>query len=234
MAVLTDRASLLRAFYRLTATSATDGALSEHDNTTNEAVYQHLQYGLNDAQQYLIRAGLSDRWVKESSTLTWSGTEATDAGRYVALESDFLRLAGDAGVSALHQPNGRRWGRLIEYRDHLRAGQNRYWLQNERLWITPGSNPPSDLEMDFIFRLPTLADSTTIDFPEDDRPLVIAYAADSAQAEAWLPGGAEMRQNISANLRRRKDQAWSRARRTRRARKLRPSTMFGSHWHAPA
>src|SRR3990167_10811851 len=95
MSIYTDRASLARGFYRLTATSSTNPALIEKDSTTLQAVYQFLQYGLWDAQAWLIDCGMGDRWVSVSSALTWSGADASDGGRYVSLPSDFLRAIGD-------------------------------------------------------------------------------------------------------------------------------------------
>ena len=66
-ATLTDRDSLERAFYRLVNTDATDDALTEHDDgETLEAVYQALQSGVWDAQEWLIHSGLRGRWLTAS------------------------------------------------------------------------------------------------------------------------------------------------------------------------
>ena len=84
MAVLTNLASMQRAFYRLTDTAADDDSLIEHDDSTLEGVNQFLQYGLNDAQDYMMDCGLSDRWVSQATAITsWSGTESDRASFFV-------------------------------------------------------------------------------------------------------------------------------------------------------
>lgn len=205
--VLTTRDSLVRAFYRLTGTSATNPALIEHDGAnTLEAVYQFLQYGLWDAQAFLMDAGLVNRWVTTSSALTpFLGAEADDGGRYIALPADFLKLAGDDYESALRYPNGTKWGHLIDFEDRHRHRGNCYWLQGDganlwRLWIARGASPPSTMVCDYHHRLATLADATTVDFPTEHRALPVAFAADRAMTDAWLPGDQEMQAKIAKNL----------------------------------
>ncbi|MCR4338643.1 MAG: hypothetical protein NUW01_02025 [Gemmatimonadaceae bacterium] len=228
--VLTDRASLARGFYRLTATSNTNPALIEHDSTSLEAVYQFLQYGLWDAQEYMIDSGMTDRWVTTSSALSFSGADSTDGGRYVSLPSDFLRLAGDEKRSALRYPTGQRWGVLGDFDDRHRYRGNVYWLQNEKLWVAPGASPPSTLVMDYHHQLATLADSTTVDFPTQHRALIVAYAAERASNDAWLPGGMEQAAMISANLLKRQREAKRRARRTDGPKKMKRRASAGTHW----
>ena len=230
MSVLTDRASLKRAFYRLTGVSDDNGALTENDASTLEAVYQFLQYGAWDAQAFLIDCGMGDRWVTRSSTLSWSGSDAVDGGRYTALPSDFLRLAGDEEISALAKPNGGRWGRLVEGRYRGEAIGDYYWLWNDRLYIAQGSAPPSDLVLEYHHKLATLADASTVDMPSEHLPLVVAYAAERAQADLWLPGDMEQRANIIANLARLKKLAWVRSRRHGGPRKMRAKRDIGTHW----
>ena len=140
---LTDRASLARAFSRLTATSPDNNAFTEFDNATGEALYQFLQYGLWDAQAWLIDAGLADRWVSVSSALTWSGADSSDGGRYATLPSDFLRAIGDDHRSCLRVPGSSPWGQQVDLRDRFNSASNRYWLQDETIWITKGSTPPT-------------------------------------------------------------------------------------------
>src|SRR3972149_2625074 len=110
--VLTDRASLARAFYRLTATSSTNPGLIEHDSSTLETLYQYLQYGAWDAQEYMIDSGFTDRWLTTSSALTFSGSDASGGGRDASLPSPLLRLAGEEHRSALRYPHRRRRGGL--------------------------------------------------------------------------------------------------------------------------
>lgn len=234
MSVLTDRASLARAFYRLTATSATNPALIEHDSSSLETLYQYLQYGAWDAQEYMIDAGLGATWVTTSSTLTFSGADST-GGKYVALPSDFLRLAGDDEASALRQPGGTRWGLLIPFEERRRAYGNKYWLQGDganlwRIWLARGASPPSDLVCDYHHRLATLADSTAVDFPTQHRALIVAFAADRAQTDSWLPGDMEMQAKIASNLVKLKKEVMRRARVTDGPKRMKIYRSGSTHW----
>lgn len=234
--VLTARASLARAFYRLTATSSTNPALIEQDGSeTLEAVYQFLQYGIWDAQEWMLDCGLKGYWVKTSSTLSFSGADATDGGRYVALPSDFMRLAGDRYDSALRSPGGTRWGRLIDFEDRRTRSRDCYWLQTTtsntwRLWITPGSSPPSDLVADYHYLHATLADATTVEFPTQHRALIVAFAADRAMSDAWLPGDEGMQAKIAANLMKQKREADRRVRLSHGPKKRRMRSTGATHW----
>ena len=230
MAVLTNLASMQRAFYRLTDTASDDDSLIEHDDSTLEGVNQFLQYGLNDAQDYMMDCGLSDRWVSQATAITsWSGTESDDGGRYKALESDFFRLSGDDMTSALRKIDGTRWGHLVDFRDRFKVRGNRYWLQGENLWIARGASPPASLIYDYHHRLPTLS-SATVDFPSEDRPLIVAFAAERAMQDSWLPGGEEMMVKIQATRRACEQRAFRRPRRSRTMRKLRPKPTVGTHY----
>lgn len=236
MSVLTDRASLARAFYRITATSATNPALIEHDASTLEAVYQFLQYGLWDAQEWLMDCGLLNRWVTTSSTLTFSGSDASNGGRYTALPAEFMRLAGDEHDSALHSPNGTKWGRLIDWKDRRRAGPTAYWLESTtsnvwRLWIGPGASPPTGMVLDY-HALATLDASATVEFPSQHRGLIVAFAADRAMSDSWLPGDAEMQAKIAANLMKLKRESERRVRQSHGPKKRRMRVSGGSHYWA--
>ena len=231
MAVLTNLASLQRAFYRITDTASDDDSLIEHDDSSLEAVNQFLQYGLNDAQDYLMDCGRSERGVSQATAITsWSGTESDDGGRYKALESDFFRLAGDDMTSALRKIDGTRWGSLVDFRDRFRVRGNRYWLQGTNLWSARGANPPASLIYDYHHRLPTLS-SATVDFPSEDRPLIVAYAAERAMEDSWLPGGQEMEAKIRNKVRTCEQRAFRRSRRSRTPRKLRPKPTLGTHYY---
>lgn len=240
--VLTDRASLVRAFYRLTATSATNPALIEHDGSaTLEAVYQFLQYGLWDAQAFLMDAGLSSHWITTSAALSsWSGSDSTTGGRYQALPADFMRLAGDLHTSALHYPDGTRWGTYCDYLDGRTARGDYYWLRAAgtsspdvwNLWIAPSASPQSTLVADYHHRHATLADGTTIDFPTEFRALPVAFAADRAMTDAWLPGDMEMQAKISSNLAKLKKEAQRRVRLSRGPKKIRTNRTGATHWWA--
>lgn len=235
---LTDRASLLRELFRLTDTESDDEFLTEHDSGTLEGAYLALQHGIWNAQEYMINQGLSDWWVTQSSTITtsdWQGTDAADGGRYVDFAdvgaSDFLRLAGDETRSALRQPNGTRWGHLIDFENRFDYRGQRYWLQGTQLWITRGASPPNDLIFDYHYEHATLADSTTVTFPKLARPLIPAEAAVYAMEQAWLPGGQEMEAKLLRNLRTQRQKARSIARRDRGPRKMTPKPMVGTHYY---
>jgi hypothetical protein len=229
--VLTDRASLVRAFFRLVASSSDNPAMTEHDSDTLEAVYQFLQYGAWDAQAWLLDCGLADRWVSVSSALTWSGSDSADGGRYAALPADFLRAIGDDNRSCLRVPGSDVWGSQVDFRDRWTGGSNRYWFQDEYLWISKGSAPLSGLCLDYHEQLATLEDSTTVDFPSAHRALIVAYAADRAATDAWLPGDLEMQAKILSNLTKLKKESYRRVRRTSGPRKLKMGQQINStHW----
>lgn len=233
MDILTDRSSLKRAFFRLTATSDDNPTLIENDADTLEAVYQFLQYGAWDAQAYLIDTGMGDRWVTTSAALSWSGSDASDGGRYSALPSDFLRMAGDSSFSALWVPGASapRWGTLIPFEYRWDAYGDLYWLMNSYLWIARGANPPTGLKMDYHHKLATLADSTTVDFPTEHVGLIVAYAAARAMNDAWLPGDMEMRAKIESNLQKQQREAARRNRRAAAPRTMRTTRTIGAtHW----
>lgn len=228
---LTDRASLKRALYRLLNTDATDDALTEHDPAgySLEAIYQALQQGAWDAQLWLIERGLNDRWIAEDTSLSF--TEDADGSQYEALPADFLRLAGDESHSGLYRTGtGESWGYEIDFLDRRRVWGNYFWFQNERLYLARGSNPPTDLALQYYFRLATLADDTTVDFPVEDRGLIVAYAAVRAMAESWLAGGPELEAKLREYLQRLQVQAVKRIRRSRTPHKIRVRRMLGTHW----
>ena len=231
MSVLAQLTSFQAAFYRLPDTDSSDDSLTEHDASTLEALNQFLQYGVNDAQEYLMRCGLSDRWVSQATAITcWSGTDAADGGRYKSLESDFFRLAGDFERSALRQINGDTWGNLIDSRHRFQVRGDRYYLLNEQLWLCRGASPPASLIYDYHARIATLNNSSDVDFPTEDRPLIVAYAAVRAMADAWLPGGQEMEMKLEKNARLCENRAYRRTRRDRAQRKLRPQKTVGTHY----
>jgi hypothetical protein len=226
---LTDRASLERAFYRLLNTDQTDDALTEHDPAgyPREAVYQALQQGVYDAQDWLIRSGLKDRWLETASLSSWT---ADGDFQYEDLPTDFLRLQGDERTSALRDSSGH-WGRLIGSEYRYRVLGNYYWLQNERIYVAEAATiPTAGLSLDYHFRHPQLADATTVDFPVEDRPLIVACAAVGAMEESWLAGGPEMEAKLDRNLTRRQNAALRRVRRTGQQTLFQPTPTMGTHW----
>lgn len=237
MAKLTDLASLKRAFYRMMDTDPEDPALTEHDEASEEAVEQLLDHGLWDAQDWMIRKGLAERWVKtvdfpnwgSGADSDWQGADSTDGGQYAVLPDDFLRLAGDEQQSALREPNGDRWGRFIDWYNRDRAQGDFYWLQGNDLWIAEGADPPSDLQLDYHYRAPALTDGTDADFPVEVRPLIVAFAADRAVSESW-PMGSERAGKVERILMKLKLRARKYGRRSRQPHQLRPTRTIGSHW----
>lgn len=215
---LDDRTDLRRAFFRLTDTSAADTSLIEQDTESNEAVHYFIQHGLWSAQDFLLSSGAASRWLKVGTAITWSGSDDT-GGRYVALPADFLRLAGDENRSALSEANNVRWGQQLNEEESGAYGDY-YYLKNERLYLTRGASPQNTLYINYHHRHEVLAaDNTTIDFPLLDRPLIVAWAAQHALADNWLPDTAAAKvQQAMAYWKR---EAASRARRTRQPAKLR-------------
>lgn len=126
---LTDLASLQRELYRLTNTDSADDAMTEHDNTALEGVNQLLQDGADDAQLFLLDAGVGEQfWVKETpDALIFRGS---DPNKYASLPADFMRLGGDEWHSALYKADTTqdRWGRLIGLEQKLRRTGKYYYL----------------------------------------------------------------------------------------------------------
>lgn len=229
---LDNRAELRLAVYRLAQLGSSDGALTEHQTATNDVIHQAIFQAMRDAQSWYLSSVNPDYWQKTSSTLSWSGTEAANAGRYSALPTDFLRLYGDKENPALRRPSGRRWGTLIDPPDRTIRGAF-YWIWNDRLWIARGASPYSDLVMDYTYDIPELTDDTTApDFPEEDRILIPAYAAVDLADHGFFPGSMEMKAGLNAYLLRKKREVYVRGRRTKEPRRMKSSKVVGSRWFA--
>lgn len=229
MGLLTDRASLTRAMFRLLNTDAADDTMTEHDNTILEALYQLLQTGAEDAQLYLIDIGLGDYWLKAtSSPLAFTGSHPNVSA---PLPSDFLRLAGDDRTSALRKADGTLWGNLVDVRYRHRVfGGETYYVRNQSIYLARNAAIPSDVYAEYIYVIPTLADGTDADFPEADRPLIAAFAAVNAMEESWFAGGQAEEQKLLRNLERRKNEAWRRNRRSQLPRMIQPAPVVGENW----
>lgn len=225
MSLLTDRASILREFFRLVNADSSDEDMTEHDSGTLEGAYEALDVGKNRAQLYLIAIGQGETWLKQGSALTVTGS---DPNRYSSLPSDFLTLDSnpDEGRSGLVYSTGIGWGCEIQPRDRGKVWGNYYWVewsassQEARVRYARGAAVPSGILPNYYYRLGTLADSTTVEMRNDDRSLIPAYAADYAKEQAWFPGGDEQRASISRNLRTAQEEARRRGRLTGRARKV--------------
>ena len=232
MADLTDRQSILRAFFRLVDSDATDGQLVEHDASTLEGVYALLREACDAAQEDVIGAGFGEFWLKRSTALSFAGTDAADGGRYADLPSDFWRAAGDGDDSALVTAKGRGWGREILPELRNRASGSFYYFRDGKLWITKGANLPSeDLFLEYYRRVATLADTVDADFPAPFRGLIPAHAAVEAVAEGWYEGDQIEEGRLEKLLERRKDRMFSRVRPSEKTRQIRPKAMTrNTHW----
>ena len=234
--MLTDRASLVREFYRLTNTDANDTDLTEHDDSALEGVYQLLQQGADDAQQFLIDQGMQGLWAKDSAALSF--TDPGDGtGQYVAMPSDFLRLISDENRSGLRKTNGYTWGAEIRYEDRFRFRGNFFYLRGDptveggvRLHLTPTAAPPSGLVAEYIGQVATLVDGTDVDFPAPMRGLIAAFAAQRAAHMSWFPGDGQAIQLIDRYLKHEKMQAVRRARLSGTPKKATTRPIMGDHW----
>lgn len=233
----TDRASIRRGIYRLCNLSDNDAAMVEHDAASLEGINQLIEEGLYDAQEWLLRARYADPWVVVGQAVTVLGSHSDPEGKYIELEDDFLRLMGDENASALYVPGTRRrsWGRQRHgTRDGRMARGSGYWIEGGRIRLANNARPPSNLVYDYIRKPDPPEDEVPIDFPETERPLVVAFAAVHAMENNFLPAGPEMEMKILRNLERRKGMAWKRARRTTAPRRIRrPHTLAASHWFTP-
>lgn len=231
------RAEAVNAFYRLTGTSATDQAFIEHDTSTLESLYGHLTHGFRQAQLFLIDNGLPQFWLKRSAALTWSGTEASDGGRWSALPSDFLRAWGDDDTrSSLVEADGSQWGQEIRPEEKHRRGGFYYFAKNPAgtafaIWIAKGAVPPTSVYLQYVYEHPEITSSTTtLDLPDIAVRLGVAEAAHNAKNESWLPGGPEMKADIASELREQRAVAKAAARPSRSARRMREQAAFGPRW----
>lgn len=200
--VLDDRLTLRLEFFALTGiapaatpTDTADAAITAVQESPGDQINRLLLMGLWDAQRWWVDFCDPDRWVSTSSTITWSGSESTDGGRYTAVASDFLRLYGGRQFSAIRTPGGTRWGQLIDPRFRNRRGNLYYLLHGDNgddLWICRGAAPPSDAVYDYNAMIAAddfAADDDVPDFPQQHRDLIVGFAAKRATKYAFFPGG---------------------------------------------
>ena len=236
MSVLTNRVLLLNEFFRLVNADAFDGDLTAHDDTTLEGAYQLLQAGCYDAQLYLIDCGVGSRWAKTTSALSFSGS---DPDRFAALPADFRRLEATDRRTGLRSGTIS-WGQMIPFERRFEFNGNCFYIRgNEalassegylRLYVTTGAAVPSELVADYFYKHATLGDSTTADFPAEDRQLIPAYAAYRASFQTWFPGGQEEKVALQTNLDFCKQQAWRRARYSRQPKTVPVAPLVGDRW----
>jgi len=155
------------------------------------------------------------------------------------MPSDFLRLDGDEYRTGL-RAGKISWGREVPYRKrfeyigngfYLRGNEAASGLEGEwRLHLTDGAAPTANLVADYIYRVPALADSTTVDFPAEDRQLIVAFAAVRAMRQPWFSGTPEDKVELVANMEHLKRQAFTRQRPTRTSKKIRVRPILGDRW----
>ena len=225
---LTDRDSMLRAMYRLLDTDPGDSAMTEHDQDGNlEGVTLHLQQGAEDAQAYMVGAG-SSWWHETSDVLDFD--ELDDGRKRVGLPDGFRMTLALPDRSALHNRAGQRWGIEIEpvMKWDSPSGQG-YYVENEYLWLVRRAAPPEGLVVDYVRRVGDIVSAETVDFPEADRTLIVAFACLHAREEAWYIGGQAGDTKLERNLQVKKRQAFRRARRTSGPRRL-ATPIVTDHW----
>lgn len=233
-ATLDNRAEIRLALLRLLAMSTSDGSLTEQQTTSGDTLNHFIQHGTWEAQNWYLSNVDPNRWRTRSPAITsWTGADATDGGRYKALEADFLRLYGSRERSALVEADGTRWGYLIDPMDRYEVRGNYYWIDNDRLWIAKNAAPPSSVYYEYTYRHPTFADDTTApDFPVQDRPLIVAFAAEYAMQHPFFPGDDNLRVGIERNLKFWQTQCYVRGRRSREPRKVKAGNVIGTRWWA--
>jgi hypothetical protein len=226
---LTTVSQFVNGLYRILGTDSTDDALVAHGEAVNEVAYTALTQGCRDAQRWLLKMGYKG-WTKRSAALSWSGTDDADGGRYTALPADFLRAAGSAKKSALREADGDGWGQEVGL-DQEQARGNGYYLKGGELWLCRGANPPTTVYLAYHYTHPLWSAAlTTIDFPMDARPLIIAEAANIGKEENWLPLGADGEQKIERNLMRWREKARDVARPSNQPRTLKKTARMGSRY----
>jgi len=232
MAQLSTLNALKNGLYGLLNVSADDDAMTEFESTSGETVEDLLQYGLWAAQEWLINYAAPDSWVKDSSALTWTGSDSTTGGVYSALPSDFLRLYGDDDYSALHLLDGSRWGTLIDASRRYVGTGDQYYILNGSLWLTRGASPPAGLVMQYYYKYPSIAAGALdmTDFPDRYRPLILAEAACIARDHSWFPGTGEAYQKLENNRREWRNRISVNARLSRVARSVKSKPVRGTHW----
>lgn len=232
---ITTIAQVRAAFYRVVGSTSDDDGLVENGETAGDVALLCLTRGFRAAQRWMIAKGMAGRWRKRSDALTWTGTDATLGGRYSALPSDFLRLAGQDRPGkrkrgAIVEANGDPWGwEATADEDHLEGDY--YYLKNDQLWIARRASPPATVYFDYHYEHPALTATTTeFDLPSDAIWLGIYEAADVARAESWFPLTGEQDLKIMQALDRARRDAKDIARQSRQPAQFKRPTRYGTRW----
>ncbi len=227
-------AKLLTGFYRLVGSVSADPALNLWGDADDVIGYEYLTRGARAGQRWMIDNGFSSYWRTRSSAITWSGTDASDGGRYSSLPTDFLRAWGDRTreKSCLVEADGDPWGRWIDEEQSHMSGDYLY-LKNQQIWITRDASPPSTIYMEYHHKHPAINSSLAdadIDFEMDARGLIIAEAVYAARYESWFSGDQEEESRIERALRKAREEARQIARRTRHARRFAEPYRISNAW----
>lgn len=226
-------AKITDTFYRLVGTEDGDTALTEHGEAADEVAQLCLTHGCRQGQRWMLKCGYGG-WRQRSSALTFSGADATDGGKYVALPSDFLQAYGNQHLqrSALVEANGDRWGREIEAdEDHMTG--DLYYIRGDQLWLARQAAPPTTLYLDYHYKHPAWDDDLDdgeIDFPLEARILIPAEAAAYGMTQNWLPGDREYERKIATARLEAREAARLISRRTKQPRTMLKPKRFMSRY----
>lgn len=229
--LLSNRAQLRRALYRLVGTDASDDGLVEHGEAVGEVGNYLVQHGIWLAQRELIRVGFR-RWLA-TEVLSFSSA-AANGTRSAPLPDDFLRLAGDDRNSAVYDSRGRPWGGQINPRDKHRASQHAYWIEDGKIFAGPHCAPPTGAYIEYHYRHPALqtddAATDPLDFPIDWTPMIPAHGALIGMQEGWFARDAEQKSAImtAVAIWSKKASEWVRT--SQEPQKLRVPDAIGSHY----
>lgn len=224
---------LVSAFYRACGVTSEDGTLQRRGEDADDVAYYFLTRGTRLAQRWLLSNGFKG-WLKRSSALAFSGTDAADGGRYTALPADFLKANGNHDRSCLVEAGGDRWGTEIDEDDKLAKGDYFYFRGTTaapmQLWLARTASPPITLYLEYFYQHPEFESDLTLEFPLEARHLIAHEAANLAKEEAWFPGGNEARQAVQRALSMSRMEARAVARQSREPRRLRGPRRAGNRW----
>lgn len=229
---LGDLDAVKNAVYGLLNISSDDDAFTEFADTAAEQIEDLVQYAVWAAQEWIINHAQPNWWIKQTGSLSWTGSDASNGGRYSALPSDFLKLYGEDDRSALRQPNGNRWGRQIDPESRFDARGRYFYVLDDALWITRGADPPSNLIAEYNYRYAQISASALdmSDFPVRWRPLIVAEAGVIARDYSWYPGTPENDAKMERNRKEWRDRIAVNARTSRQPRKIRSKPVAGHKW----
>ena len=222
-------AKVKAAWHRLAGATSADPALVLNGESADDVAYQYLTRGCRVAQRWMLKCGYQG-WRKRSAALVFSGTDAADGGKYVALPDDFLRAYGNGRKSALTNAGGERWGTEVPTNDEEAHGDG-YYLRGSQIWLLRGAGTPATLYLDYHYQHPLWsALLTPIDFPLEARFLIPTEAAELAMGEEWWPGDEKSEEKLERALMRAREEARDVARQTKQPRQMRKPFRLGNRY----